>query len=89
MLNILIDKLSGNDLTLNQLAEHLDLTNAQNIDGNIRFKIYNTDGVIFDGLIEDCLLNKLLKKYGADEVDRVSLNFDNFSIDAYIEIELN
>lgn len=26
MLNNLIDKLSGNDLTLNQLAEHLDLT---------------------------------------------------------------
>ena len=89
MLNNLIDKLSGNDLTLSQLAEHLDLTNAQNIDGNISFKIYNTDGVIFDGLIEDCLLNKLLKIYGADKVDRVSLNFDNFSIDAYIEIELN
>lgn len=89
MLNNLIDKLSGNDLNLNQLAEHLDLTNAQNIDSNIRLKIYNTDGVIFDDLIEDCLLNKLLKKYGADEVDHVSLNFDNFSIDAFIEIELN
>jgi hypothetical protein len=42
MLNNLINKFSGNNLTLNQLVEHLDLANLkENGESNIHFKVYD------------------------------------------------
>lgn len=90
MLNNLINKFSGNNLTLDQLVEHLDLANLkENREGDIHFKVYDRHNyAIYGGALNDCELDDLLKQYGKAKIYEFSLTFDNLSIDTYISIEL-
>lgn len=90
MLNNLINKFSGNNLTLKQLVEQLDLANLkENGEGDIHFKVYDRHNyAIYGGALNDCELDELLKQYGKAKVYDFSLIFDNLSIDTYISIEL-
>lgn len=90
MLNNLINKFSGNNLTLNQLVEHLDLANLkENGEGNIHFKVYDRHNyAIYGGALNDCELDGLLKQYGKAKIYDLSLIFSNLSKETYVSIEL-
>lgn len=90
MLNNLINKFSGNNLTLNQLVERLDLANLKENKGNdIYFKVYDRhNNLIYGGVLADCNITNLLERCQKAQIYDLSLIFSNLSKETYISIEL-
>lgn len=63
MLNNLINKFSGNNLTFNQLVERLDLANLKENGGDIHFKVYDRhNDLIYGGALADYNITNLLER---------------------------
>lgn len=89
MLNNLINKFSGNNLTLNQLVEQLDLANLKENGGDIHFKVYDRhNNLIYGGALADCNITNLLERCQKAKIYDLSLIFSNLSKETYISIEL-
>ena len=90
MINNLMDALTGNDFNLRQLVKKLALKGAKPTDNAdcIRLKITNDDETIFEGLLSELLVEKLLEHYGDAEIWNFSLTFENSFVETDISIEL-
>ena len=90
MINNLMDALAGNDLNLRQLVKTLALKRVKPTDNAdcIRLKITNDDETIFEGLLSELLIEKLLEHYGDAEIWDFSLTFKNEFVKTDIFIEL-
>lgn len=85
-----MDALTGNDFSLRQLVKILALKEVKPNDNAdcIRLKITNDDETIFEGLLSELLVEKLLEHYGDAEIWDFSLTFKNSFIKTDISIEL-
>ena len=90
MINNLMDALTGNDFNLKQLVKTLALKGVKPSDNTdcIRLKITNDDETIFEGLLSELLVEKLLEHYGDAEIWDFSLTFKNSFVKTDISIEL-
>lgn len=89
MVNNLINKFSGNNLTFNQLVERLDLANLKENGGDIHFKVYDRhNNLIYGGALADCNITNLLERCQKAKIYDLSLIFSNLSKETYISIEL-
>ena len=90
MINNLMDALTGNDFNLRQLVKTLALKGVKPTDNAdcIRLKITNDDETIFEGVLSELLVEKLLEHYGDAEVWDFSLTFKNSFVKTDISIEL-
>nr|DAO39236.1 MAG TPA: hypothetical protein [Caudoviricetes sp.] len=90
MINNLMDALAGNDLNLRQLVKTLALKRVKPTDNAdcVRLKIIKDDETIFEGLLSELLMEKLLEHYGDTEVWNFSLFFENSFVETDIFIEL-
>lgn len=90
MINNLMDTLTGNEFNLKQLVKTLALNRIKpndNVDC-IRLKITNDDETIFEGLLSELLVEKLLEHYGDAEIWDFSLTFKNSFVKVDLSIEL-
>ena len=85
-----MDALTGNDFNLRQLVKTLALKGVKPTDNAdcIRLKITNDDETIFEGLLSELLVEKLLEHYGDAEIWDFSLTFKNSFVKTDITIEL-
>lgn len=90
MINNLMDALTGNDFNLKQLVKALALNRVKPTDNAdcIRLKIANDDEIIFEGILSEVLIEKLLEHYGNAEIWDFSLTFKNSFVKTDIPIEL-
>lgn len=90
MINNLVDALAGNDFNLRQLvtAFALKLIKPRKNADCVRLKITNDGETIFEGLLSELLLEKLLEHYGDAEIWDFSLTFKNSFVKTDISIEL-
>lgn len=90
MINNLMDALTGNVFNLRELVKTLDLKRAKPT-GNadcIRLKITKDDETIFEGVLSEVLVEKLLEHYGETEIRDFSLTFENYFVEMRITVEL-
>lgn len=90
MINNLMDALTGNNFNLRQLVKTLALKGVKPTDNAdcIRLKITNDDETIFEGILSELLVEKLLEHYGDAEIWDFSLTFKNEFVKTDISIEL-
>lgn len=90
MINNLMNALTGNDFSLRQLVKILALKGVKPTDNAdcIRLKITNDDETIFEGLLSELLVEKLLEHYGDAEIWDFSLIFKNSFVKVDLSIEL-
>lgn len=89
MINNLMDALTGNDFNLRQLVKTLALKGVKPTDNDcVRLKITNDDETIFEGLLSELLVEKLLEHYGDAEIWDFSLTFKNSFVKVDLSIEL-
>lgn len=90
MINNLMDALTGNDLNLRQLVKTLSLKRVKPTDNAdcIRLKITKDDETIFEGVLSELLVEKLLEHYGDAEIWNFSLTFENSFVEVDLSIEL-
>ena len=90
MINNLMDALTGNDFNLKQLIKALALKEIKPADNAdcVRLKITNDDETIFEGLLSELLVEKLLEHCGDAEIREFSLTFENSFVKTDISIEL-
>lgn len=89
MINNLMNALTGNDFNLKQLVKTLALNRVKPTDNAdcVRLKITN-DETIFEGVLSELLVDKLLEHYGDAEIWDFSLTFKNSFVKTDIFIEL-
>ena len=90
MINNLIDALTGNDFNLMQLVKTLALKRVKPADNAdcVHLKITNDDETVFEGLLSELLVEKLLEHYGDAEIWDFSLTFKNSFVKVDLSIEL-
>lgn len=90
MINNLMNALTGNDFNLKQLVKTLALNRVKPNDNAdcIRLKITNDGETIFEGVLSELLVEKLLEHYGDAEIWDFSLTFKNSFVKTDISIEL-
>lgn len=90
MINNLMDALAGNDFNLRQLVKTLALKRVKPTDNAdlVRLKITKDDKTIFEGVLSELLVEKLLEHYGDAEIWNFSLTFENLFVETDISIEL-
>lgn len=90
MINNLMDALTGNGFNLRQLVKTLALKGIKptNSADCVRLKITNDGETIFEGLLSELLVEKLLEHYGNAEIWDFSLTFKNSFVKTDISIEL-
>lgn len=90
MIDNLMNALTGNDFNLRQLVKTLALKRVETADNadSVRLKITKDDETIFEGVLSEVLLEKLLDHYGEAEIWNFSLAFENCFVETDISIEL-
>lgn len=90
MINNLMDALTGNGFNLKQLVKALALNRVKPNDNAdcIRLKITNDNETVFEGLLSELLIEKILEHYGDAEIWDFSLTFKNSFVKVDLSIEL-
>lgn len=85
-----MDALTGNDFTLKQLVKTLALNRVKPNDNAdcIRLKITNDGEIVFEGLLSELLIKKILEHHGDAEIWDFSLTFKNSFVKVDLSIEL-
>lgn len=90
MINNLMDALTGNGFNLKQLVKALALNRVKPNDNAdcIHLKITNDNETVFEGLLSELLIEKILEHYGDAEIWDFSLTFKNSFVKVDLSIEL-